>query len=208
MNFSPPIRCRILALIMCLATIRGQAQESTAVLAKYLQQQQHELRVKEGRLDGPAARWLREEASKAQFAFLGEEHDTHEIPVMTGALWRERVPLGFRHVAIEAGQWLGDRLDRVARFNDRQALAHFKAAALPRRRNISVPPASNEDLEFYADLGQPFSLPLRQRQPLIWGLDHEFKVAPLQQRLRELVPAKRQPVAALLSKVESAEQAG
>lgn len=178
------------------------------MLAKLMQQQQYELRVTDGRLDGPAARWLREEASKAQFVFLGEEHDTHEIPIITGALWRELVPLRFRHVAIEAGQWLGGRLDRVARFNDQQALAQFQAAALPRRRNISVPPASHEDLEFYAGLGQPFSAQLRQRQPLIWGLDHEFKATPLLQRLRELAPAQRQLITALLSKVERAEQAG
>jgi hypothetical protein len=149
---------------------------------------------------------LREEASKAQFVFIGEEHDTHEIPVITGALWREIVPLGYRHVAIEAGQWLGGRLDRFARFNDQKALAHFKSATLNRRPNVSVPPSSEEDIAFYETLGKADQF----RLPLIWGLDHEFRAAPLLSRLLELTTdgAKRRQIESTLTKVAGAERLG
>src|SRR5690349_9853255 len=114
--------------VVCLALCRcAKAQTESAVptedvLAPYLKQHGMEIKLSEGRLVGPAADWFRAEAGKAQFFFIGEEHDVREIPLIAGALWRELVPLGYKHVAIEAGQWLGDRLDRFARFGDRQAL--------------------------------------------------------------------------------------
>jgi hypothetical protein len=196
-----------LALVVMLAfasVIRAQAQG--AEIGPDLQRHRYELRLAEGRLDGPAARWLREEASKVQFLFVGEEHDTREIPLILAALWPELVPLGYRHVAIEAGQWLGGRLDRYARFQGRRALARFKAAAFPRRPNVSVPPSSEEDLEFYARLGSAGQFDA----PVIWGLDHEFKATPLLKRLGELAPdsSRRQRVASLLARVEAAERVG
>jgi hypothetical protein len=196
-----------LALVVMLAfasVIRAQAQG--AEIGPDLQGHRYELRLAEGRLDGSAARWLREEASKVQFFFVGEEHDTREIPLILAALWPELVPLGYRHVAIEAGQWLGGRLDRYARFQGRRALAQFKAAAFPRRPNVSVPPSSEEDLEFYARLGSAGQFDA----PVIWGLDHEFKATPLLKRLGELAPdsARRRRVASLLVRVEAAERTG
>jgi hypothetical protein len=97
---------------------------------------------------------LREAASEAQFLFVGEEHDSHEIPVILAGLWPELTPLGYRHIASEARQWLGGRLDRYARFGDEHALEQFRRAALPRRPNISVPPSSDEDIQFYASVGR------------------------------------------------------
>jgi hypothetical protein len=196
----------VIALAFCVEGKKARGQDQTVDITEYLKQRQQELRVTDGRLDGPAARWLREEASKAQFVFVGEEHDTREIPIITGALWREIVPLGYRHAAIEAGQWLGGRLDRFARFNDQQALAQFKSAALPRRPNVSVPPSSEEDIAFYEALGKAGQF----RLPLIWGLDHEFRVAPLLARLMELAPdgAKRRQIESALPKVADAERSG
>ncbi len=196
----------IIALALCVEAKRAPGQDQTADITEFLKQRQLELRAADGRLDGPAARWLREEASKAQFFFIGEEHDTREIPLITGALWREIVPLGYRHVAIEAGQWLGGRLDRFARFNDQKALAQFKAGALPRRPNVSVPPSSEEDIAFYEALGKAGQF----RLPLIWGLDHEFRVAPLLAHLMELAPdgTKRRQIESTLAKVADAERSG
>jgi hypothetical protein len=194
------------ALALCVEAKRAHGQDQNADTTEYLKQHRQELRVTDGRLDGPAARWLREEASKSQFVFIGEEHDTSEIPLIAGALWREIVPLGYRHAAIEAGQWLGGRLDRFARFNDQKALALFKTAALPRRPNISVPPSSEEDIAFYEALGQAG----QSRLPLVWGIDHEFRVAPLLTRLLELTPdgTKRHQIESALTKVVEAERSG
>jgi hypothetical protein len=169
-----------------------------------------ELRVSGDRLDGPAADWFRDEAAKAQFLFIGEEHDTREIPLILGALWGDLVPLGYRHVAIEAGQWLGGTLDEYARSGDLASLARFKAAALPRRPNISVPPSSDEDIAFYGRLGREARPRGVADPPLIWGLDHEFKMTPLLGRLSELTPdpERRRQVRDLLSKVGASERSG
>jgi len=196
----------VIVLALRVEAKRAYGQDQNADITEYLKQRQWELKVTDGRLDGPAARWLREEASKAQFVFIGEEHDTREIPIITGALWREIVPLGYRHAAIEAGQWLGGRLDRFARFNDQKALAQFKTAAAPRRPNVSVPPSSEEDIAFYEALGRSGQF----RLPLIWGLDHEFRVAPLLARLMDLATdgAKRRQIESALTKVAEAERSG
>jgi hypothetical protein len=194
---------------------RAEAQsdpsaEMEQIVSSYLKEHALELRLSEGRLAGPAADWLRSEAAKAQFLFVGEEHDVREIPLIAGALWRELVPLGYKHVGIEAGPWLGDRLDRFARFGDRQALAQFQAATWPRLPNNSVPPISEEDLNFYELLGA-LSGPHRQSQaPLIWGLDNEYRATPLLKRLTELPlnPGRRSQIESLRLRVEAAEKMG
>ena len=161
---------------ICFAMRAQPGAEET--VRTYLKEHAVAIKLSDGRLAGPAADWLRAEASKAQFLFLGEEHDVREIPILAGAIWRELVPLGYKHVAIEAGPWLGDRLDHFARFGDRSALAQFEAATWPRLPNNSVPPNSREDLEFYELLGK-ISGPQRSSDaPLIWGLDVEYRATP------------------------------
>src|ERR1700682_2944028 len=117
----------LLAFCRCAAAQSSPAVRTEEVVATYLEEHGMEIKLSEGRLIGPAADWFRTEAAKAQFFFVGEEHDVREVPLISGALWRELVPLGYKHVAIEAGPWLGDRHDRFARFGDRQALAQFQA---------------------------------------------------------------------------------
>jgi hypothetical protein len=182
-----------------------QALQEADVIA-YLRERQIELSVSNGQLNEAAAAWVRREAAKAQFVFLGEEHDISEIPMVAAALWRELVPLGYRHVAIEGGPWLGGRLDRYARFGDERALTQFRAATLPRRPGAGVPPSSEEDIVFYRSLGQA----ARFSTPLIWGIDHEFKVTPLLSRLVELAPDRDRRILAeeLRVRVAVAESAG
>jgi hypothetical protein len=193
---------------ICFA-MRAQPGAEEAVRT-YLKEHAVEIKLSDGRLAGPAADWFHAEAAKAQFFFLGEEHDVREIPILAGAIWRELVPLGYKHVAIEAGPWLGDRLDHFARFGDRSALAQFEAATWPRLPNNSVPPNSREDLEFYELLGKISSPHRSSDAPLIWGLDVEYRATPLLRRLSELSPnaAMRRRADAVLARVTAAEKAG
>ena len=207
----------LLRLLICLAfcqTAAAQDGPSRGIhetVAAYLEQSALEVALNaEGRLEGPAAEWFRAEAAEARFVFIGEEHDVREVPILVGALWRELVPLGYEHVAIEAGPWLGDRLDRFARFADRQALAHFRAATLPRLPNNSVPPISEEDVAFYEMLGSVSGPHRTSAAPLIWGLDAEYRAAPLLRRLADLSPrlARRQAAQSLSERVAAAERSG
>ena len=177
-------------------------------VAAYLERSALEVALNaDGGLEGPAAEWFRTEAAEAQFVFIGEEHDVREVPILVGALWRELVPLGYKHVAIEAGPWLGDRLDKFARFADQQALADFRGATLPRLPNNSVPPISEEDIAFYRRLGSVSGPHRRSAAPLIWGLDTEYRAAPLLKRLLELSP-RLQAAQSLLEQVGAAERSG
>ena len=207
----------LLGLLVCVAFCEavepqdGPEPGIHETVAAYLEQNAFEVALSaEGRLEGPAAEWFRAEAAEARFVFIGEEHDVREVPVLVAALWRELVPLGYRHVAIEAGPWLGDRLDRFARFADQQALAHFQGATLPRLPNNSVPPISEEDVAFYEVLGSASGPHRKSEAPLIWGLDAEYRAAPLLKRLAELSPrlARRQALQSLLEQVEAAERSG
>ncbi len=207
----------LLRLLTCVAfcqTAAAQDGPSRGIhetVAAYLEQSALKVALSaEGGLEGPAAEWFRTEAAEAQFVFIGEEHDVREVPILVAALWRELVPLGYKHVAIEAGPWLGDRLDKFARFGDRQALAHFRGATLPRLPNNSVPPISEEDVAFYETLGSVSGPHRKSAAPLIWGVDAEYRAAPLLKRLAELSPrpAKRQTAQSLLERVAAAEGSG
>ena len=189
----------------------GPSRGIHETVAAYLEQSALEVALSaEGGLEGPAAEWFRAEAAKARFVFVGEEHDVREVPILVGALWRELVPLGYKHVAIEAGPWLGDRLDRFARFADQQALAHFRGATLPRLPNNSVPPISEEDVAFYEMLGSVSGPHRQSASPLIWGVDAEYRAAPLLKRLAELSPglARLPTTQSLLEQVGAAERGG
>jgi hypothetical protein len=206
---NPDIFLSVLFFSVCsvfsLHSATGYQAESVD-LTEHLRARQMELALSGGRLKDPVAGWFRHEAAQAQFVFIGEEHDVREIPVILGAMWHELAAEGYRHLAIEAGQWLGGRLDRFARFRDRKALEHFKAATHPRRPNISVPPSSDEDLALVELLGAV----TKPRAPLIWGLDYEFKLTPPLRRLADLTadPYKRRQVKALLAGIEASERAG
>jgi hypothetical protein len=196
-----------------LLSIAAQPSAPTAVddvIATYAKTHALDLRLVNGRLEGPAADWLRSEAATSRFVFLGESHDAREIPLIAGALWRDLVPLGYTHVAIEAGPWLGDRLDRFARFGDRQALAQFQAATWPRLPNNSVPPNSQEDVAFYEQLGGVRGPHSASESPLIWGLDYEYRATPLLKRLAELSLGSpyRSQIESVRARVEAAEKRG
>jgi hypothetical protein len=198
------------AFLWHTATAQTPSTRIDDLVAAYAREHAVPVTLSNGRLVGAAAEWFRTEAAKAQFFFIGEEHDVREIPLLAGALWRELEPLGYAHVAIEAGPWLGNRLDRFARFGDREALAQFRTATWPRLPNNTVPPISDEDLRFYEVVGSVSGRHRTDEGPVIWGLDNEYRAAPLLQRLTELsrAPTPRGVLEPLLARVQSAEASG
>lgn len=175
--------------LTCLAGHASRPPDHVGPAA--LQAVAHPLALVDGRLTGPGARWLGTAAARAQFLFIGEEHDTREIPTLLAALWPDLVAAGYGHVALEMGGWLAGQIDRVVRLGDREALTRFTEAATPRRPGVSVPPVSREDIAFYQALARPPRPAVADGAACVWGLDHEFKVAPLLQRLADLTPEVR-----------------
>jgi hypothetical protein len=179
-----------IVLCRCAAAQPSSPFRTQEVVTAYLKEHGLEIKLSEGRLIGPAADWFRAEAAKAQFFFIGEEHDIRKIP-------------------IEAGQWLGGRLDSFARFDDREALAQFQSATWPRLPNNSVPPNSQEDLTFYELIGKVSEPHTASKPPVIWGLAYEYRATPLLKRLVGLIPpGKRGQAERLVAKVQAAEAAG
>jgi hypothetical protein len=197
------IYCILLTLAACLyGQIDYKGDESPdAYITRQLRDNQKEIIIGNGRVTGTGADWLRTETAAAQFTFFGEEHDVAEVPRLLTGLWPDLYRAGYRHVAMETGQWLAAMLDRYARYGDGDALAAFYKAAVPRRSMIFVPPVSVEDSAFIGSLRRDRSYSL----PLVWGLDHEFKLAPPLRRLRELIsqPALQARIDTLLSRIES-----
>jgi hypothetical protein len=101
------------AVCGCASAQASPPHRTEEIVTAYLKEHALEVKLSDGRLVGPAADWFRTEAAKVQFFFIGEEHDVREIPLIAGALWRELAPLGYKHVAVEAGPWLGGRLEPI-----------------------------------------------------------------------------------------------
>jgi hypothetical protein len=182
-----------------LAFARGG--EPGTDLRAALEEHRLELRIEDGRLAGPGADWLREQARQSQFLFLGEEHGVAEVPAFAGMLFRELHPLGYRYVALEISPLQAERLDRYARLGDSRARAEYLACALP-----NLPDSSEELLSFARLAGEV----ARAKAPFLWGLEQEQRARPLFERLAALAPnpeAKKAAQAAL-AKVDGQEASG
>ncbi len=154
------------------------AQSDIDVVAERLRAHAMEVRLDGTRLLGAGSVWLSTEASKAQFLFIGEEHEIREIPLVLRALWPNLAAAGYRHLAIEAGPWLANRLSAGAWNDDTAAYAQFVDAVLPRRPNNTVPPASVEDTAFLGTVARTIGA-----DPHLWGLDPEYRLSALLRRL-------------------------
>lgn len=188
------------AVLFAPGRLWGQAADSSFLA--YLRQSARPLSILNGQLQGAGAVWLQAEAELAQFVLLGEDHGLAENEILTGALWRALVPLGFRHLAIEEGPWLASFQDRYVRSGHAWALEAYRSAVLP-----ASPPASVEHLALLKELRQTTPT---QKAPVIWGLDQERRAVPLLSRLVALAPtaAARSVAEASLVEAQQREAAG
>lgn len=182
----------LLALVLLPAAARA-ADPDPALLAAFAANR-HAIRLQDGRLEGDGAKLLLDEAAKSQFFLLGEDHGTAETAQIGQAMAIALQPLGFRHVAIEAGPLTGERLERLARQGGTAALAQF-AAAHP----FALPFFGWAEEQSYLAAAVRTYGPSTKR--VVWGLDQEFVFSPgfHLDRLGELAttPAARQAVRAM-----------
>jgi erythromycin esterase-like protein len=188
----------LVGLPVFLSPLKAQQPD----LSEYLSRNAKELILTNNRLGGPGAGLLREEASRSQFIFLGEEHGIAEIPQFTAALWRELVPLGYRHVALEQGPWIISQADRYVRFGDIKAMKTYRESVVPLLHFDS-----EESLAFF-DALRPLSP--KAKTAIVWGLDQEMRATPLLRRLLQLAPnhAARQVLQPVLARAERADKPG
>lgn len=185
--------------VVFLFLIRLSAQ--TTEFPRHVAEHRMALTISNGRLSGPGAAWLRDEAKRAQFVFIGAEHGISEVTLFAGALWHDLASLGYRHVALEIGPWVAAKLDRYARHGDLSALEEYRAAAIPQ-----LPGVSEEEIAFAKLVGQV----AKSRTALIWGLDQEQRAVPMLKHLEKLAPNEKAQVLvrAALAKAESQEKSG
>ena len=178
----------LLATALLLIPVGLSGQSSDSSFTAYLLQSAKPLAIRNGRLQGAGASWLQSEADSAQFVFLGEDHGLAETELVTSAVWRTLVPLGYRHLALEEGPWIVSLMDRYVRGRGTEALAAYRAAIVP-----GLPPASAEHLDLVETLRQTTP---HERGPVVWGLDQEQRAAPLLSRLVALAPTPTSRVVA------------
>jgi hypothetical protein len=129
-----------------------------------------------GRLSRAGGNFLLSELKHAQFVLIGESHYDHDTPLFADALYRDlHAKFGFHHLVVEQ-DFVGmeDGLKPGVR-GDVRALA-----AIARRDPYLIGFASDQDLEFLADVAH-----LEQVPDPIWGLEQTQGTT---RYLGELVP--------------------
>lgn len=113
------IKLRFLAAVLLLAATLGPYPASCDdELATLINGHIYEMTFADGRLSGPGATWLLQQAADAQFFMIGEQHATADIALLSSALYRKLNGLGFTHAAIEVGPWSTRIAERMLRDGD------------------------------------------------------------------------------------------
>jgi hypothetical protein len=170
---------------------RESAAARQIVLEKLLQENRHQLSVRNGVLDGPGAAFLEKELSAAQFVAIGEEHGTREVPQFVWATCRAMARDGLDAMAIEAGPLVTAQLQLwTANGDGVTSLLAFEK--------------QYPDSIAFFDWRQEFDLLAHCQQATVphtlhlWGLDQEFLGSPsyiLQQILQTQPGPAAEPIA-------------
>ena len=110
----PVIRTRRwIAAMLPLLAMSTQPLHAQDSLTALLRANAHPMQAgADGRLSGAGAELLLAAGRDAQFFLIGEEHGVAEIPLVAAGLFRELAPAGYRHLAIETGEFMAAELNR------------------------------------------------------------------------------------------------
>jgi len=126
------------------------------------------IEVRDGRLSGPGAAFLKARAEEAQFVLLGEEHGVATIADTVRMLFADLNPLGYRRLAIEVDPWMAAKLETTLRGGGVNALTAF----LSREDTKLSLPFYNWSSE--AALAAAVVRANGDATPALWGLDQLF----------------------------------
>jgi hypothetical protein len=186
--------------VVAVATPRLHAQDSLVAL---LRANAHPMQAEaDGRLTGPGAELLVAAGRDAQFFLIGEEHGVAEVPRVAAGLFRELAPAGYRHLAIETGEWLAAALNQAV-------LADTTGAAYTAFLRGNFPGAPfygwREDAAFLRTAVQAAG----GRPDVLWGLDYDILADRYTlRRLRDIAPtpAARAAAETVIARADSALQ--
>ncbi|HET7460053.1 MAG TPA: hypothetical protein VFJ82_02350 [Longimicrobium sp.] len=144
----------------------------------------------DGRLSGAGAELLLAAGRDAQFFLIGEEHGVAEVPRVTAGLFRELVPAGYRHLAIETGEFLAAELNR-------RVLADTTGTAYAAFVREHFPGAPFYNWSEDAALLRTAVQAAGGRPDVLWGLDYDILADRYTlRRLRDIAPTPRARAAA------------
>jgi hypothetical protein len=194
-------RCRWVALVLpalALCEAEARAQDS---LTAMLRANAHPMQAAaDGRLSGAGAELLIAAGRDAQFLLIGEEHGVAEIPVVAAGLFRELVPHGYRHLAIETGDVMATELNR-------RLLADTTGAAFLAFHRDYFPGAPFYRWREDAALLRAAVQAAGGGADVLWGLDYDIVGDRYAlRRLRDLAPntAARAAAESAISRADSA----
>ena len=152
-------------LCFLAATISFAADEPN--LGELIAKHRYEVSFKDGKLAGAGIDWLVDEAGRAHFFMLGEQHGTADIARVATALFRKLQPLGYEHAAIEVGPWSTPIMEELLR-EDGEAYERYLTTE---DRLLTFPFFFyKEEVEF----GRTVIELSGTKSDALWGVDQEF----------------------------------
>jgi hypothetical protein len=200
------IRLKLTVLLCLFASPLVAAQDNSTPAsppappdtAELLQKASRNIEFANGHLSGPGAEFLLAELARAQFVLIGESHYDHDTPIFAGALYRDlHSKFGFHHLVVEQDSvGMEDALQPGVR-GEVSALA-----AIARRDPYLIGFASDQDLQFLADVARVERVP----DP-IWGLEQAQGTTRYLKELAQLAktPQLRATCESLLSAADKIE---
>lgn len=155
-----------------------------------------------GRLSGAGAELLVTAGRDAQFFLIGEEHGVAEVPLVAAHLFRELAPHGYRHLAIETGEFMAQELNR-------RVLADTSGAQFAAFQRDFFPGAPFYNWREDAALLRTAVHAAGERDDVLWGLDYDIMADRYTlRRLRDLAPnaAARVAAEAVMARADTALQ--
>jgi hypothetical protein len=194
-------RLRVAAALPALALFAAPLAAQHDSLTALLRANAHPMQAgADGRLSGAGAELLLAAGRDAQFFLIGEEHGVAEIPRVAAGLFRELAPSGYRHLAIETGEFLAQELNR-------RVLADADGAAYAAFQREHFPGAPFYNWREDAALLRTAVQAAGGRADVLWGLDYDIVADRYTlRRLREIAPTPRARAAAeaVIARADSA----
>ena len=139
----------------------------------------------DGRFSGEAYDWLVVRGREAQFFLHGEEHGIAENPKLAAQLFRDLVPAGYRHAAVEISAPMAREIDVTLARGGLPALREFLADLRPNVAFFGM----REEAEWLAAARAAVG----GKGPVLWGNDYEVGA---DRHLIALLKPMRKPAAA------------